>query len=126
MRFLLCLCAIGLFTSSLGLFEQLGRYFHAQVSEEIATGLYAVIEDPTERRLRDWIPDEKSAEFAKSVLAHNREISQQMIGMTSKIGSDLQDRALWDAALWGIQVLVLAIVFARLNAVRRGKRSLGA
>ena len=126
MRFLLSLCAIGLFISLLGLFEQLGRYFHAQAVEEMAAGLYSVVDDPTERRLRDWIPDEKSAEFAKQTLKHNREISQQMIGITSKFASNLQERALWDAALWCVQMLVLAIVFARLNVVRRGKRALGA
>jgi len=126
MRFLLVLCAIGIFVSWVGLIEQIGRYFQAGAAGEIASGLQIVIEDPTERRLRDFIPDEKAVTFAKNVLGHNRDISQQMVGTVTRIASDLRGRALWDAGLWGIQMLVLAVVFARLNAVRRGKRELGA
>lgn len=126
MRFLLAVCAIGIFVSWVGLFEQMGRYFQAGAAGEIASGLQIAIEEPTERRLRDFIPDEKAATFAKNILAHNREISQQMVGNVRKIAADLESRSLWDAGLWGIQMVVLSIVFGRLNAVRRGKRELSA
>ena len=55
MRFLLTLCAIGLCASFLGLYEQVGRYFHARSGEELGRTFQLLIDDPTERRLKDFI-----------------------------------------------------------------------
>lgn len=59
-------------------------------------------------------------------LASNREIAQGMVRTVEVMASDLQRRALWDAGLWGLQTLILLIVYERLDGVRRGKRALGA
>ena len=45
-----------------------------------------------------------------------------MAGAVVAIHSSLKDRALFDGALWAVQVVVLAIVFLRLNDAQRSKR----
>jgi hypothetical protein len=84
-----------------------------------------VTNDPAEKRLSQFIVDEKAATFAKSAFVHHREIGQQIADTVSMLGSNLKARALWDAGLWAVQMVVLSIVFWRLDAVRRGKRGLG-
>lgn len=124
MRFLLALCAIGIFTSWFGLYAQIAYYFHGAAVREVARTHEIITNDPVEHRLSLLFPDEKSAAFAKSAFAHHRETGQQMADTVGMVGAGLQDRALWDAGLWALQFIVLSIVFSRLDAVRRGKRSI--
>lgn len=126
MRFLLTLCAIGILSSWFGLYAQIAYYFHAEAVKEAGKTYTLITNDPAERTLSRYIPDEKSAAFAKSAFAQHREAGQQIGETVSGLGAKLKERALWDAGLWALQIIVLTIVFARLDAVRRGRRVLGA
>ena len=96
--------------------------FWPAIGQEIAAILESHAEDPFERRVREFVSDEKVATLVRGVLQTNREESQQLARTVGVIHSSLQDRALFDGALWAAQAAIFAIVLLRLNDAQSGKR----
>lgn len=122
MRYLMVLCVIGLSLSSLGLFENIRRYVLADHGQEIATFLESHhAADPFEGRVQEFVADEKVANMIRAALQNRREEKQHLAGTLVEITSVLKERALFDGAIWAVQLAILAIVLSRLSEARRGK-----
>jgi hypothetical protein len=77
-----------------------------------------------EVRIHEFVADEKVANLIRTVLQSNGEQKAVLAGSIVEIHSSLKDRALFDGAMWAVQVVILAIVVSRLNEARRGRRPL--
>lgn len=124
MRYLLVLSLIGRLLSTFTLFEQGRRYIVSDHGRDVATILKSQATDPMEGRIHEFVAEEKVANLIRTVLQSNGEQKAVLAGSIVEIHSSLKDRALFDGAMWAVQVVILAIVVSRLNEARRGSRPL--
>ena len=124
MRYVLVLCWIGLLLSTFTLFEQGRRYLLSDHGQDVATILTLHASDPLEGRIHEFVSDEKVANLIRTVLHSNSEVKESLANSIVEIHSSLKDRALFDGAIWAVQVVILSIVVSRLNEARRGRRPL--
>ena len=124
MRYLLVLSWIGLLLSTFTLFEQGRRYILSDHGLDVATTLKSQAADPMEGRIPEFVEDEKVANLIRTVLQSNGEQKAVLAESLVEIHSSLKDRALFDGAMWAVQVVILAIVLSRLNESRRDRRPL--
>jgi len=124
MRYVLVLCWIGLLLSTFTLFEQGRRYILSDHGQVVATILKHHAGDPLEGRIHEFVSDEKVANLIRTALQSNREEKESLANSIVEIHSSLKDRALFDGAIWAVQVVILAIVVSRLDEARRGRRPL--
>lgn len=125
MRYLLVLSMIGAWLSGVCVSEQARRYVLADHALEAVRVLESFVADPLEGRVQEFVADPKVAKLIETTLQANTEEKRSLFSMTRETYEALKDRALFDGAIWAVQLVILALVASRLNDARRGRRPLG-